>query len=100
MKNDEWKIRLIAAIKSSGKTNRAISLAAGFGPGYLHSILTEGKDPTVERLLAICDEVPVSGIHILYGVDVNPDDIEILRALKDRPESRAGILSLIKTTVR
>jgi len=96
MKNGAWRERLQSAVKSSGKSSRSISLAAGCGPGYLHSILSEGKDPTVEKLMAVCDQIPISGIYVLYGLEVNPDDLDILKALEEKPESRAGILSIIK----
>lgn len=97
MKNGDWRSRLEAAVADSGKSKRAISLASDNGPGYVHSILSEGKEPTVEKLLAVCDQVPVSGIYILYGLDVRPDDLEILKALQDKPASRDGILQIIKS---
>lgn len=71
-------------------------MAAGFGPGYVHSIFSEGKDPTVEKLLAICDAVPVSAAYILYGVELDDDDMEILRGLQTDTETRSAILSLMK----
>ena len=75
MKKDAWRARLVEAIEHSGKSARAISTEAGLGPGYVHSIIKEGKDPTVERLLSVCDAVPVSLIYVMYGVDAEPDDL-------------------------
>lgn len=74
---------------------REVSLASGAAAGYLHGVLEAGKDPTVERLLALCDAIPVSAIFVLYGVDAQPGDIAILRALQERPETRQGILALL-----
>ena len=45
-----WKNRLQEAIRSSGKSQRDISLKAGMGPGYVNSLFKESKDPTVENL--------------------------------------------------
>ena len=95
MKNDAWRARLSEAVELSGKSARAISLEAKLGPGYVHSILREGKDPTIERLLAICDAIPVSLIYVMYGVDAAPDDITILKLLQENPDARQGILTIL-----
>lgn len=55
MGNDDWRARLQKAIDDSGMSYRAVSLAANKGPGYIHSILNEGKYPSVVNLIAVCD---------------------------------------------
>ncbi len=96
MRHDSWRDRLTAAITKSGKSLRAVSLEAGLGPGYVHSILKDDKDPTIDRLLAVCDAVPVSPIHVLLGVEAAPDDVTILRELHANPTARAGILAILR----
>jgi hypothetical protein len=96
MIDDAWKLRLSQAIKDAGKSPRSVSLATGNGPGYVHSILKEGKKPTVENLIAVCDVIPVSLVWVLYGTDVAPDDLEIIRALRGDPATRQAILALIR----
>lgn len=96
MANDEWRGRLRAALEASGKSDRAVSLAAKCGPGYVHSIFKEGKEPTIDKLIAVCQAVPVSLPYILYGVDVEPEDMEILQALHDNPEARSAILAILR----
>jgi hypothetical protein len=91
----DWKTRLAEAIEQSGKSKRAISLESGNSPGYVHSILTEGKEPKVSSLIDVCDAIPVSVIYILHGHDVTPEDSEILELLHRHPEKRAAILNLI-----
>lgn len=100
MMDDKWKERLGAAIKGSGKSMREISLAAGRGPGYISSILSENKDPTIEHLMAVCDAVPVSLAHILYGFEITPEDADLLAAMKRSPETRQAVLTLIRTAPR
>lgn len=95
MANDEWRERLKTAIEDSGKSARALSLASGNGEGYVHSVL-KGKDPTIERLMAVCDAIPVSATYVLYGVDVTPEDAELLRTMKESPEARAAVLTLLR----
>ena len=79
----------------SGKSKRAISLDSGNSPGYVHSILTEGKEPKISSLIDVCNAIPVSIIYILHGHDVTPEDSEILELLHRHPEKRAAILNLI-----
>lgn len=90
-----WRERLDAAIEKSGKSARAVSIESGNGPGYVHSILREGKDPSVDNLESVCNAVPTSLIFVLFGFDVEPEDEEIIRAVKDAGK-RAAILSLLK----
>ncbi|MEV8468812.1 hypothetical protein AB0T83_18815 [Fluviibacterium sp. DFM31] len=90
-----WKARLEAAIKASGKSARAVSLASGSSPGYVSGILTEGKEPSIGKFLAICTAIPASPLHVLFGISAEPEDETILRALQESPEVRAAILALI-----
>lgn len=96
MEDTGWKTRLADAVKASGKSKREISQAAGNGPGYLHSILNEGKEPTVKNLMQLCDAIPASITYILHGLNVTPEDEELLKALHKNPSKRAAIQSLIK----
>lgn len=49
-----WRTILLDALEARGETMRSASLKAGFGANYLHGVLKDGKDATVERLLQIC----------------------------------------------
>jgi len=91
-----WRNRLTKAVEDSGKSKRSISLASGNGPGYLHSILKDGKDPTIENLLSICENIGVSAVYVLYGYDVGKEEEELLEALRANPSKRSAILSLLQ----
>lgn len=96
MDTGSWKERLALAVAKSGKSKRAISLAAGLGPGYVHSILAEGKDPTVENLIKVCAETGVSLAHIVFGYEMSAETETILRRLeKASPEVRDGLLKIL-----
>ncbi|WP_208436278.1 XRE family transcriptional regulator [Bartonella phoceensis] len=100
MNIDGWRQRLSAALKKSGRSKRSISLAAGKGAGYLHSILTEGKEPTIESLARICHEINVSMNYVLYGQGVSPEDKEFIELIsKLSPEERQAILTLLRRPV-
>lgn len=96
MKNAPWRERLQEAVDKHDMSKRAISLAAKAGAGYVHSILSEGKDPTVEKLMAVCDVIGVSPTYILYGVDVSAEDAELLAAMRADPSTRDAVLSLLR----
>lgn len=96
MADDAWRERLQKAVTESGKSKRSISLASGNGQGYLHSILAEDKDPTIENLMSVCDAIPVSLAYILYGFEITPEDTDLLAALKESPETRDAVLTLIR----
>lgn len=91
-----WKARLEEALEQSGRSKRSVSLAAGLGPGYVHSILKEGKDPTIENLIAVANALNVSLSYLLYGYDVSKEAEEILSLLEKRPHQRSAILQILR----
>jgi hypothetical protein len=97
MADDMWRKRLEEAVAESGKSKRSISLASGNGPGYVHSILTEGKDPTIEKIMNVCDAIPVSPIYILHGLNVGRIESEILRGVRDNPDAANGVLAILRS---
>lgn len=100
MNIDGWRQRLKIALEKSGRSKRSISLAAGKGAGYLHSILAEGKDPTIESLSRICHEIDISMNYILYGEGASLEDKEFIELIsKLSPEERQAILTLLRRPV-
>ena len=97
MTDQTWRARLEDAVKDSGRSMRDISLAANKGPGYVFSILREGKDPTIDNLLAICGALDVSLTKILFGVPMSAQTQEILSLIEDNPASRDGILQILRS---
>ncbi|WP_273689054.1 hypothetical protein [Ketogulonicigenium vulgare] len=96
MKTDGWRDRLQKAVEESGKSKRSISLQTGNGAGYLHSILTEGKDPGIENLMKVCDAIPVSLAFILYGYHISDEDAALINLMKQSPEAREAVLTLLR----
>lgn len=96
MQGPEWRARLEDAVKKSGKSSRAISLAAGMAHGYVHSIIKSGKDPTIDNLIAICEVLNVSLTQILYGVQMSQETQEILSLIETNPNMRSGILQILR----
>ena len=96
MTKHEWRKRLRDEIKNRDRSMRSISLAINKGPGYVHSILEDEKDPTISNLLEVCHEVGVSLSYILYGFDISAETEEILGLLEGYPASREGILNILR----
>jgi transcriptional regulator with XRE-family HTH domain len=96
--NDEWRKRLSEAVANSKKSKRQVSLEAGLGAGYVHSILSEGKDPTVANLMKVCEKLNVSLWAILYGADISAEDEELLRLYQaSSPSERSALLNLVRS---
>ena len=96
MKIEGWKDRLAAAVQASGKSMRAISLAANVGHGYVFSILNEGKDPSVENLARICDAAGASLIYVLYGVEISPETERLMLLAEANPDARANLIAILE----
>lgn len=62
-----WREGLAAIVAGSGMSMRAISTAAGLGAGYLHSIINDGKEPTISNLASVCAVLGV-GIERVLAV--------------------------------
>lgn len=89
--------RLAAAIQASGRSERDISIAAGLSHGSLNSLTKNKRDPGVETLAQICNELGVSLSYILYGVDVSPEAERLLSLIDQNPDRRDAILALLKS---
>lgn len=74
---------------------RSASLKAGLGHNYLHGIIKDGKDPTVERLMKVCSALNVSPAYILLG-DAPSEADDLLRLIQERPERLAAIVQLLR----
>lgn len=97
MELDGWKQRLADGLEAKGLSKREVSLASGNNPGYVHSLLVEGKEPTVAKLIAVCEAADLSVIHILFGVDMDRQTQEIVTALAGASaRRRESLLNLLR----
>lgn len=93
----DWRERLERTILERGETMRSASLKAGLGHNYIHGVLKEEKDATVDRLLAICKALNVSPAFILLGQDAAPEAEALLLLMQSSPERREAILALLRS---
>ena len=91
-----WRDRLERALKDRHISKRAASLAAEMGPGYVHSILSEGKEPTVENLIKVCVANGVSPTAVIFGYAVTPEIEELSRLYEAAPDqTKLGIRQIL-----
>lgn len=100
MQIDGWKQRLKAAIEKKGLTMRGVSLAAGKADGYVHSLVGEGKDPSVLNLAMICEAAGVSLTHVLYGFEITPETEKLLQAAERRPDRVQHLLAILEADLQ
>jgi transcriptional regulator with XRE-family HTH domain len=101
MAQDQWRNRLQEAVDKSGKSLRAVSLAAGCSPGYLHGILSSKKEPTIARLVKLCDVLGVSVTYVVLGVAWSPEQERLLLLMSDlSDEQRVLLLDLARSLAR
>lgn len=95
MKQD-WRQRLEKGLKDKRLSKRGVSLSAGMGEGYVHSILKDGKDPTVDSFLKVCAASGLSPAYVLLGYDLTPEVEELLALWSAAsPATRDGILQIL-----
>lgn len=83
-----WRDRLAEAIERSGKSYRRISLDAGLGATYVYDVLEIGKEPTVDRLLKVIEQIGGGSIYILHGIKISPEEEEVLKTYSRLNESQ------------
>lgn len=91
-----WRDRLKAALKDRNISKRAASLAAEMGPGYVHSILSEGKEPTIDNLVRLCEANSISPTFVIFGYSVTPEIEELTRLYQSAPDqTKLGIRQIL-----
>jgi hypothetical protein len=71
---------------------RAISLEAGLSQHYLHSILVDGREPTVASLIAIAGVLGVSAGELINGRRVSSETQRLMDLWDGLPKERRRAL--------
>lgn len=81
---EEWRKRLEEAVQKHINehqgSKRSISLKANLDASYVHNMIG-GKltDPTIPRLIAVCEVINVSPSYIISGIEMTREDEELIR---------------------
>lgn len=97
MADDKWRNRIEAAVKKDGRSLRDISLAAGLSHGYLHGILRDDKEPTLDRFIRICQELNVSLAFALMGMEISPETEQIISQIEADEPRRKALLDILSS---
>jgi hypothetical protein len=93
-----WKNRLKAGIEAGNKSQREVSLAAGFGAGYVNGMINDDKDATIGHLMAVCRAANLSIYKVLGDFEITQEQEEFLRLLKNADEvTQKSILHLLRS---
>lgn len=97
MADGTWRERLRAAIKAKGMSMRSVSLAADMGPGYVFGLLSEGKEPTIDNLVKLCQVIDVPLYQIVYGDEAPAKAQEVVELWMGAGEkTRRAILDILR----
>lgn len=89
--------RLENLLEKADISMRAASQKAGLTPGYLYSILKEGREPTVANLTKICQANNFSLAYLLFGFEISPATEKLIELIESSPERRDAVLALLDT---
>lgn len=95
MYDSAWRSRLQAAVDGDGRSMREISLAAGLSHGYLHGVLKDGKEPTLDRFARICQEMHLSVAYILLGLDISEETEALISYAVKNPSRLTALVALL-----
>jgi transcriptional regulator with XRE-family HTH domain len=97
MKTEGWRDRLLQAVEADGRSAYIISKAAGLGQNYISQLKLDRKEPGVNQLIRLADELDVSVAWLLLGVDVTPRDEQFYRLYQETPApARKAVVDLLK----
>lgn len=94
-KLDQMRQRLAQSLEERKVSWRAASLAAKCSPGYLHSVIKDGKEPTVAKLAQICTTNDIDLSYVLFGFEISEPTKKLIAAIEESPDKRDAILRLI-----
>lgn len=95
MSDDAWRERIEAAIQKDGRSYREVSLAAGLSHGYVHGILKDDKEPTLDRFIRLCQVLNLSVSYALLGANISRQAETLISAIEENPQARDAILALL-----
>ncbi len=95
MLDDEMLERIQIAIAKDGRSMRRISAAASLGENFVNQLLRGERSPTVAKLKDLCDELDVSMVYIITGIELDTDSETLTRTFTLLPpDKRQLVLNL------
>lgn len=79
MADSSWIERLSQALTEKRVSMRELSLAMGRAPGYVHSLVKDAKQPSINNMVAMSDKLGVSLMWLVFGIEMSGDAERLLR---------------------
>lgn len=93
---DSMRKRLKESLDNAGLSMRAASLNAELAKGYVHSVLEEGREPTVAKLAQLCTKNNISLAYVMFGLNLNPETERLIQLIEADPAVRAAVVSILE----
>ena len=97
---EDWRTRLIQAVDADGRSDRAISEAAGLGVNFVNELRKGEKEPGVNKVLRLADTLQLSLGYVFSGTEISAHDeadLQVFLALSS--ENRQSILNLARQII-
>ncbi len=97
--NEGWYSRLVEAIEKDGRSHRAISLAAGLGPNYVHQMIADGKEPGTAKFVRLLESLGAeASLYVTLGFELTPETTDVLARFSELTGSqRDALLAFLET---
>ncbi|MDE4175772.1 helix-turn-helix transcriptional regulator [Phaeobacter sp. PT47_59] len=97
--DDRWRKRLRQALDDRGLDYDEVSAAAGYNAEYVSKVLNGRFNPTVARVLRICEVAKIDMAYLFSG-DPSADERSILEKAADLPEEDAQLVTRLIDSAR
>lgn len=97
---EDWRTRLIQAVDADGRSDRAISEAAGLGVNFVNELRRGEKEPGVNKVIKLAATLNLSLGFVFNGSELSArDEADLTVFLSLSPENRLAILNLARQIV-
>jgi transcriptional regulator with XRE-family HTH domain len=97
---EDWRTRLIQAVDADGRSDRAISEAAGLGVNFVNELRRGEKEPGVNKVLKLAGTLRLSLGFVFNGAEISArDEADLKLFLSLSPASRQAILDLARQLI-
>lgn len=94
----EWRDRLLQCIEEDGRSGRKIGRLAGVGGNYVRQMVTEGKQPSFDIVVRLCEVLDVSITYVVTGAKMSRYEEEVLAILtKMDDRQRQALRAFLET---
>jgi transcriptional regulator with XRE-family HTH domain len=77
----EWRVRLLQCIADDGRSARKIGKLAGVGGNYVRQMINDGKQPSFDIVVRLCEVLDISVTYIVSGAKMSRYEEEVLAIL-------------------